>query len=72
MFLTHWSNVFLLGCYDILNRLGSHDVHTHLMYEVQVSQIGLMLVQYEPKHVAICTLINCMYQLCFDGIYHSL
>jgi hypothetical protein len=31
MFLTHWSTVFLLGCHDIVNRLYSHDVHTHTL-----------------------------------------
>jgi hypothetical protein len=69
MFLTYWSTVFIPGCHDILKGLASHNVHTHLMYEVQVSQIGLMMVQYEPKHVAFCTLINCMYQLCFDEYF---
>jgi hypothetical protein len=29
MFLTHWSTVFIPGHHDIVNKLGSHDVHTH-------------------------------------------
>jgi hypothetical protein len=45
MFYSDVSTGFILGCYEFVNSLESHDVHIHFIYEAYVSKIGLMMAR---------------------------
>jgi hypothetical protein len=63
MFQTHWPMDFILVSNKTINSTAPHNVRTHFMPYDNMFSTGLRMVHYEPKHVAFCVLINCMYVL---------
>jgi hypothetical protein len=73
MFPTYLSTVFILGCYEYVNRLGSHDVHIHFMYERSLYKSNWPVDVSIRAETCRRWYLNEMYVLVvFDGVYYSL